>query len=130
MVEQSPHDLDTVFRALSDRTRRAMIARLADGERSIGELAMPFAMSFAGASKHVKVLEEAGLVRRSVRGRTHVCRLEAGRLAAANEWLRQYERFWTARLDTLSALLEAEIEAETEAGPASDDEDDEGAEDR
>lgn len=85
-----------------------MVACLAGGERSVGELALPFAMSLAGASKHVKVLEEAGLVRRSVRGRTHICRLEAQRLAQADEWLRRYERFWTSRLDTLEALLKAE----------------------
>lgn len=82
-----------------------MLARLALGEKSIGELAEPFAMSFAGASKHVKVLEDAGLVRREVRGRTHVCRLEAGPLASADQWLSHYERFWTGRLDTLERLL-------------------------
>lgn len=82
-----------------------MLARLALGERSIGELAQPFAMSFAGASKHVKVLEDAGLVRREVRGRTHVCRLEAGPLSTADQWLSHYERFWTGRLDALEQLL-------------------------
>jgi len=82
-----------------------MLASLALGERSIGELAEPFAMSFAGASKHVKVLEEAGLVRREVRGRTHICRLEAGPLADADQWLSHYERFWTGRLDALEKLL-------------------------
>jgi len=85
-----------------------MVAFLAGGERSVGELALPFAMSLAGASKHVKVLEEAGLVRRSVRGRSHICRLEAQRLAQADEWLRRYERFWTGSLDALEALLKAE----------------------
>lgn len=87
-----------------------MLRSLADGERSIGELATPFAMSFAGASKHVKVLEEAGLVHREVRGRRHVCRLDAAQLAEAEAWLRYYERFWTGRLDTLEALLRAEDE--------------------
>jgi DNA-binding transcriptional ArsR family regulator len=82
-----------------------MLASLALGERSIGELAEPFAMSFAGASKHVKVLEDAGLVRREVRGRTHICRLEAGPLADADQWLSHYERFWTGRLDALEKLL-------------------------
>jgi DNA-binding transcriptional ArsR family regulator len=97
--------LDIVFRALSDSTRRGMLARLALGEKSVGELAEPFAMSFAGASKHVKVLEEAGLIRREVRGRTHICRLEPGPLASADQWLRHYERFWTGRLDALEQLL-------------------------
>ena len=104
MVELDSH-LDTVFRALSDSTRRGMLAALASGERSVGELAEPFAMSFAGASKHVKVLEDAGLIRREVRGRTHICRLEPGPLASADQWLRHYERFWTGRLDALERLL-------------------------
>ena len=105
MVEHDSPRLDLVFRALGDATRRGMLARLALGEKSIGELAEPFAMSFAGASKHVKVLEEAGLVRREVRGRSHICRLEPGPLASADQWLRHYEQFWTGRLDALEALL-------------------------
>jgi DNA-binding transcriptional ArsR family regulator len=105
MVEHDSPQLDIVFRALGDATRRGMLARLAIGEKSIGELAEPFAMSFAGASKHVKVLEEAGLVRREVRGRTHICRLEAGPMASADQWLRHYEQFWTGRLDALEQLL-------------------------
>ena len=74
MVEER---LDMTFQALADPTRRGMLASLALGEKSIGELAEPYRMSFAGASKHVKVLENAGLVRRQVRGRMHVCSLEA-----------------------------------------------------
>lgn len=105
MVEHDSLHLDIVFRALGDATRRGMLARLTLGEQSIGELAEPFAMSFAGASKHVKVLEDAGLVRREVRGRTHICRLEPGPLASADQWLRHYERFWTSRLDALESLL-------------------------
>ncbi len=105
MVKNDSPQLDIVFRALGDATRRGMLASLALGEKSVGELAEPFAMSFAGASKHVKVLEDAGLVRREVRGRTHICRLEPGPLASADQWLRHYERFWTGRLDALEALL-------------------------
>lgn len=105
MVDNDSPQLDIVFRALGDATRRGMLASLALGEKSIGELAEPFAMSFAGASKHVKVLEDAGLVRRDVRGRTHICRLEPGPLASADQWLRHYERFWTGRLDALEQLL-------------------------
>jgi DNA-binding transcriptional ArsR family regulator len=104
MVEHSAH-LDAVFHALSDPTRRAMLSRLAERERTIGELATPFSMSFAGASKHVRVLEHAGLVSRKIRGRTHLCRLRAARLAEADAWLRRYERFWSERLDRLESLL-------------------------
>lgn len=111
MVEVYADRLDNVFHALSDRTRRSMLRSLSEGECSIGDLAAPFAMSFAGASKHVKVLEDAGLVRREVRGRRHVCRLNAEQLAEAEAWLRYYERFWTSRLDTLESLLRAEDEA-------------------
>ncbi len=91
-----------------------MLRTLSAGERSVGELAAPFSMSLAGASKHVKVLEGAGLVRREIRGRTHLCRLDAARLAEAQAWLRYYERFWTGRLDALDALLRAE-DQETES---------------
>jgi DNA-binding transcriptional ArsR family regulator len=105
MVEQR---LDTTFRALADPTRRGMIASLALGDRSIGELAEPFAMSFAGASKHVKVLEDAGLIARRKRGRTHVISLEARPLEEAERWLRQWEKFWNARLDRLQALVESD----------------------
>ena len=108
MVKHDSPRLDTIFHALSDSTRRGMLASLALGERSVGELAEPFAMSFAGASKHVKVLEDAGLIRREVRGRTHMCSLEPGPLASADQWLRHYERFWTGRLDALEQLLRDE----------------------
>jgi DNA-binding transcriptional ArsR family regulator len=108
---QHPTHLDAVFHALADPTRRAMLGQLAERELTIGELATPFEMSFAGASKHVRVLEKAGLVTRSIQGRTHLCRLEAARLAEANAWLRRYERFWNEKLDSLEALLRAEDEA-------------------
>jgi DNA-binding transcriptional ArsR family regulator len=108
MVEQQPPALDGVFHALADPTRRAMLLSLAGGERKIGELAKPFAMTFAAASKHVRVLEGAGLLRRRIEGRAHVCRLEPAPLAAADEWLRFYERFWAARLDALAAVLRDE----------------------
>ncbi|MFC5587192.1 ArsR/SmtB family transcription factor [Nitratireductor kimnyeongensis] len=108
MVEYLSSELDAVFHALSDPTRRAMLHRLSAGERSVSQLAQPFDMSLAGASKHVKVLEGAGLVSRRVEGRTHYCRLEAARLAGAQAWFRYYERFWTNRIDTLQAILEAE----------------------
>lgn len=105
MVEQSAAILDRVFRALADPTRRAMLRRLAEGERSVGELAEPFAMSFAAAAKHVKVLEGAGLLSRAVQGRTHRCRIEAGPLAEADRWIAFYQQFWAGRLDDLEIAL-------------------------
>lgn len=118
MVEYHPN-LDQLFHALADPTRRAMLQRLAEGERSVGELAEPFAMSLAAASKHIRVLEQAGLLAREVRGRTHVCRLDAVPLHAGMEWIRHYERYWNARLDALETLLRAEDAASqvTRAGP-------------
>ena len=107
MVEER---LDMTFSALADPTRRGMLASLALGEKSIGELAEPFAMSFAGASKHVKVLEDAGLVARRSQGRTHVISIEARPLEEAERWLRQWERFWNSSLDRLQALVEAKQE--------------------
>lgn len=100
--------LDAVFHALGDATRRRMLASLAGGERTVGELAQPFDMSLAAASKHIKALENAGLVRRTVVGRTHRCRLESGPLADAHRWLGFYEKFWNSRLDTLEGLLRQE----------------------
>lgn len=108
MVELSLPSLDTVFHALGDATRRRMLRELADGERTVGQLAEPFAMSLAAASKHIKVLETAGLVSREVKGRTHLCRLAPAPLASAHEWLGFYERFWTDRLDLLEQLLREE----------------------
>jgi DNA-binding transcriptional ArsR family regulator len=105
MVEQRSAHLDAVFHALADPTRRRMLRSLAGGELTIGDLAAPLRMSFAGASKHVKALERAGLVRRTVQGRQHFCRLDADRLADADRWLRFYERFWTDRLDALEREL-------------------------
>jgi DNA-binding transcriptional ArsR family regulator len=106
MVEFDSLRLDSIFHALGDATRRAMLRQLADGERTVSELARPFGnMTLAGASKHIKVLEAAGLVRREVRGRTHICSLEPGPLASADQWLSHYERFWTGRLDALEQLL-------------------------
>jgi DNA-binding transcriptional ArsR family regulator len=112
MVLQDSPALDDVFHALADPTRRAMLRSLTEGQRNIGELAAPHRMSFAAASKHVRVLERAGLVRRQVEGRAHVCRIEPGPLAAAEEWLRYYEGFWSRKLDALDAALRADGEGE------------------
>ena len=105
MVELQENELSAVFHALGDLTRRRMLRLLADGEHTVGQLAEPFNMSLAAASKHIKALEGAGLIRREVQGRTHLCHLNAGPLAAADEWLAYYERFWHARLDRLEELL-------------------------
>lgn len=91
-----------------------MLGHLAERERTIGELATPFRMTLAGASKHVRVLERAGLVTRMIRGRTHLCRLQAERLAEADAWLRHYERFWNNSLDILEDLLREDDRKETE----------------
>jgi DNA-binding transcriptional ArsR family regulator len=108
MVELHTPPLDPVFHALGDATRRRMLCELAQGERTVGQLAAPFAISLQAASKHIKVLEQAGLLRREVRGRTHLCWLEPGPLASAHEWLSFYEHFWTERLDVLERLLRQE----------------------
>ncbi len=110
MVDNSTH-LDDLFRALADPTRRAMLRDLAAGPRTVGELAAPFDITLAGASKHIQVLERAGLLRREVTGRVHTCRLDAGPLHTGAEWLRHYERFWNQRLDALEALLATDAAA-------------------
>ena len=108
MVFKNSASLDNIFHALADPTRRAMLRSLTAGERSIGQLSAPFSMSFPAASKHVRVLEAAGLVRRRIEGRSHLCRIEASPLAAADDWLRFYEGLWTDQLEALAAVLEAE----------------------
>src|SRR5271163_5178213 len=105
MVDLLAPELTPIFHALSDATRRSMLLELASGERTVGQLAQPFAMSLAAASKHIKVLEGAGLIQREVRGRAHLCRLDPGPLESAHEWLSFYERFWTDRLNMLERLL-------------------------
>jgi DNA-binding transcriptional ArsR family regulator len=116
MVELQTAQLNSLFHALGDATRRRMLRALSDGERTVGQLAEPFAISLAAASKHIKALESAGLIRREVRGRTHLCRLEPGPLASAHEWLGFYERFWTDRLDALERLLREEATIATPKG--------------
>jgi DNA-binding transcriptional ArsR family regulator len=108
VVELEASRLDAVFHALGDATRRQMLRDLVGGERTVTQLARPFAISLAAASKHVKALENAGLIRREIRGRSHFCRLEPGPLADAYQWLRSYERFWSSRLDILERLLRTE----------------------
>jgi DNA-binding transcriptional ArsR family regulator len=105
MVEHQPERLSSIFKALSDTTRREMLARLSQEPLTISALAEPFDMSLAAASKHIRVLENAGLISRRIAGRVHVCSLDAQALRAADDWLRTYERFWTERLDALERAL-------------------------
>src|SRR5215471_16058944 len=109
MVELFTPQLNSIFHALGDATRRQMLRELSDGERTVSQLAEPFAISLAAASKHIKALENAGLIRREVRGRTHLCRLDPAPLASAHEWLGFYERFWNSRLDILEQLLREDV---------------------
>src|SRR6267142_6829866 len=108
MVELQTPQMNSIFHALGDATRRHMLRDLTGGERTVSQLAQPFAISLAAASKHIKVLESAGMIRREVRGRAHLCRLDPGPLASAHEWLRFYERFWSDRLEVLERLLRTE----------------------
>src|SRR6185503_14747719 len=105
MVEYPQTRLDLVFRALGDHTRRAMLERLAKGEQTVGELAAPYEISLAAASKHIQTLERAGLVKRTVRGRIHYCRIDPRPLEKADSWLREYERLWDTRIERLTELL-------------------------
>ena len=98
--------LDATFAALADPTRRAILARLATGDASVLELAAPFAMSQPAISKHLKVLERAGLITRGRDAQRRPRRLEAKPLAEASEWLETYRRFWEARFQRLDALLD------------------------
>jgi DNA-binding transcriptional ArsR family regulator len=106
MVKYSEKRLDATFAALSDATRRGILARLAEGEASVGELAAPYRMSLPAVSKHLRVLESARLIVRRKHGRVHRCRLAARPIRGASEWIAQYRRFWESQFDALSAYLE------------------------
>ncbi len=110
MVKQNTVVLDTVFHALADATRREMLQALQTGPRTISELAAPHRMSLPAVSKHVRVLEDSGLIVRRVEGRTHWCQLDAEPMGHVTEWLRHYEQFWNTRLDALALALGAEPE--------------------
>ncbi len=101
----SPDRLDATFAALADPTRRAILARLASGEASVTELARPFEMSLPAVSKHLKVLERAGLIARGRAAQWRPCRLEAAPLKDASDWLEHYRRFWEHSLDRLEDYL-------------------------
>ena len=106
MVESSQHNLDTVFHALADGTRRALLREVTHSTRAVGELAKPFSISLAAVSKHLHVLERANLVRIERQGSHRMVRLNPQSLKAAQAWLAFYETFWTDRLDALQAHLE------------------------
>ena len=108
--------LDATFAALADPTRRAILARLAEGEASVGELAKPFAISLPAISRHLRVLEGAELIRRKKDAQRRRCRLEPEPLRAAAEWIEQYRKFWEGRFDALAAYLEEMKESEENHG--------------
>jgi len=99
-------DLNVTFAALADPTRRAILARLAEGEASVGELARPFAMSLPAVSRHLKTLERAGLIRREKRAQQRICRLAPEPLRDAVDWMARYRGFWEGGLDALARHLE------------------------
>jgi len=103
---QAHSQLDMTFAALADPTRRAILARLADGEASVNELAAPFAMSQPAISKHLKVLEGAGLITRGRDAQRRPCRIEARPLAEATEWLEEYRQFWESSFQNLDVVLD------------------------
>lgn len=114
MVEYSKVSLDTTFAALADPTRRAILARLARGESSVTGLAAPFDMSLQAVSKHLNVLEAAGLLARTKTGRIQRCRLRAGPMREAQSWIARYREFWEAQFDALDRYLsEVEVGRET-----------------
>jgi DNA-binding transcriptional ArsR family regulator len=106
MVPDRSPQLDVVFHALSHPARRAIIRQLSGGERNLSELASPLKMTFPAASKHVRVLERANLVRRRVAGREHICSLHAAPLKEATLWTEQFRQFWEARFQVLDSLLD------------------------
>lgn len=108
--------LSLTFSALADPTRRAILARLSAGEATVNELAEPFAMSLPAVSKHLKVLEQAGLISRSRIGQMRPCHLEADRLQAVDDWLTAYRALWNQRLDGLETWLERQYPAEASTG--------------
>lgn len=109
MVKFQEPDLDRIFAALADPTRRAMLSRLEERESlSVSELAQPFPLSLPAVMKHLDVLSDAGLISRAKTGRTVACRLNAGPMEEAMNWLNRYERFWSGSLDRLAKFVEEE----------------------
>lgn len=124
MVKYRTEGLNEVFGALADPTRRAILARLALGETSVGDLAAPFEMSLPAVSKHLKVLEAAGLLKRTRAGRVHHCRLNAAAMRDAAGWIDQYRRFWEDRFESLARYLEESHPHHPHSKPDAGDDDD------
>ncbi|MBI3899817.1 MAG: winged helix-turn-helix transcriptional regulator [Gammaproteobacteria bacterium] len=113
MVNYSPAVLDRTFAALADPTRRAILARLAEGEANVSELAKPFDVSLPAISKHLRILEDAGLLLRTIDGRVHRCQVNAAPMRAAAEWIERYRAFWDVRLDALATYLSRNSEEQS-----------------
>jgi DNA-binding transcriptional ArsR family regulator len=112
-LSSGEEQLDLIFGALGDQTRRALLARLAERPAMVTELAQPFAMSLPAVSRHIRVLEKAGLVTRAIDGRVHHCSLSAKPLIDVEKWLSQYRRFWEGTLNSLARYVEDESERQT-----------------
>ena len=106
MVKYNHRELDTTFGALADSTRRGILEQLAGGESSVTELAQPFDISLPAISKHLRVLERAGLLNQEKDGRVRRCRLDAGPMKEASDWISRYQRFWEQQLDSLARYLD------------------------
>ena len=119
MVKYSDDDLDSIFAALSDRTRRHVLQSLAEGDQQVTELASKHEMSLPGFMKHLRVLEDAGLIARSKEGRVVSCELSAAPMEEAAAWMSRYEEFWTDKLDSLARYLYQQEELQTWKKPAS-----------
>ena len=113
MVKYSEDELDSVFAALSDRTRRRVLQSLAEGHRPVSELAHAHQMSLPGFLKHLRVLEDAGLIGRTKEGRVVSCELSAAPMKEAAVWMSRYEKFWTEKLDSLARYLYQQEELQT-----------------
>jgi DNA-binding transcriptional ArsR family regulator len=120
----APDHLSTTFAALADPTRRAILARLAQGEASVTELAKPFDLSLPGISKHLKVLQRAGLITQSRNAQWRPCRLEVGRLREASEWVGEYRRFWDESFERLDEVLQDLIQEEKKRNDGKGNQDD------
>ena len=116
MENYPPDHLSTTFAALADPTRRAILARLAQGEAPVTELAKPFDLSLPGISKHLKVLQRAGLITQSRNAQWRPCRLEPARLREASDWVGEYKQFWDERVQRLDSVLQDLIKKEKDNG--------------
>jgi DNA-binding transcriptional ArsR family regulator len=119
MVKYQDRELDTVFAALADSTRRGILESLSEGGLAVSELAAPHDMSLPGFMKHLRVLEDAGLIARTKEGRVVSCELSAAPMKAAAAWMSRYEKFWTEKLDSLARYLYQQEELQTWKSPRS-----------